>query len=112
MRPALLTLILLAAAAGVLAMLSVVASGQSTVPARFDDVVRDDLFAGLRGDAVRLARAMKTCDEALARDPSHAEALVWHGAGLMVQARLAFERGDAEAARALGSRGVREMEAA
>ena len=116
MRPTVLTLTLLVAAASVLALLSVVApwtaAGQSPAPARFDYVIRDDFFAGLRGDAARLERAMKTCEAVLAKDPRHAEALVWHGAGLMAQARLAFERGDQEGARALSTRGVREMEAA
>lgn len=112
MRPLPFTLTLLVAAASLLMLLEVVASGQSPAPARFDYVVRDDFFAGLRGDVARLDRAMKTCEAVLAKEPRHAEALVWHGAGLMAQARLAFERGDPEGARALSTRGVSEMEAA
>lgn len=114
MRPAVLTLNLLLAAVAVLALLEVLAPweavGQS--PERFDYVVRDDFFAGLRGDVARLDRAMKTCEEMLAKHPRHAEALVWHGAGLLAQARLAFERGDTAGARALSTRAVGEMEAA
>ena len=47
---------------------------------RFDNVVREDLFAGFAGDADALARGLKKCDEALAKNPKHAEALVWRGA--------------------------------
>jgi len=116
MRPTVLTLSLLLTAIAVLALLEVVvpwgAAGQSPTAERFDYVVRDDFFAGLRGDTARLDRAMKTCEEMLARNPRHAEALVWHGAGLLAQARLAFERGDQDGARALSTRGAGEMEAA
>ena len=116
MRPATLTLSLLLIAVAVLALLEVIvpwhAAGQAPAAERFDYVVRDDFFAGLRGDSARLDRAMKTCEEMLARNPRHAEALVWHGAGLLARARLAFEAGDASAARALSTRGAGEMEAA
>ena len=116
MRVLALTLSLLVAAVVMLGMLSAVtpwqAAGQSPPVERFDYVVRDDFFAGLRGDAGRLARAMKVCEELLARNPRHAEALVWHGAALMIQAGQAAQRGNAEGARALSTRGVREMEAA
>lgn len=116
MRPVAFTLSLLVTAVSVLALLSAVgpweAAGQSPAPERFDYVVRDDFFAGLRGDTARLARAMKVCEEILAKNPRHAEALVWHGAALLVQARQAFERGDADGARTLSTRGVGEMEAA
>lgn len=116
MRPVAFTLSLLVTAVSVLALLSAVgpweAAGQAPAPERFDYVVRDDFFAGLRGDAARLSRAMKVCEEILAKNPRHAEALVWHGAALLVQARHAFERGDPDGARTLSTRGVVEMEAA
>jgi hypothetical protein len=113
MRPLALTLSLLMAAVAILALLNVwEAAGQSPASERFDYVVRDDFFAGLRGDAARLARAMKVCEELLAKNPRHAEALVWHGAALLIQAGQAFQRGDAREARALSNRGVGEMEAA
>ena len=116
MRPTTLTLSLLLTAVAVLALLEVVtpwlAAGQSPAAERFDYVVRDDFFAGLRGDTARLARAMKVCEDLLAKNPRHAEALVWHGAGLLIRARDAFGRGDADGARTLSNRGVGEMEAA
>jgi tetratricopeptide (TPR) repeat protein len=116
MRPLALTLSLLVTAAAVLALLSAVtpweAAGQAPAVERFDYVVRDDFFAGLRGDTARLDRAMKVCEELLARNPKHAEALVWHGAALLIQAGQAFQRGEPDAARTLSNRGVREMEAA
>jgi len=116
MRPTVLTLSLLVTAAAVLALLDAVtpwqAAGQAPAQERFDYVVRDDFFAGLRGDSARLARAMKVCEDLLAKNPRHAEALVWHGAALLIQAGQAFQRGEAETARALSNRGVGEMEAA
>jgi hypothetical protein len=116
MRPLPFTLILLTAAFAVLALLEVVApwhvAGQSPAPERFDYVVRDDFFAGLAGDTARLERSMKTCEALLTEDPQHAEALVWHGAALMVQAGFAMRRGAPDEARALSNRGVSEMERA
>ena len=116
MRPTLLSLSLLVTAFAVLALLNVLspwdAAGQSPSAERFDYVVRDDFFAGLRGDTARLERAMKVCEELLAKNPKHAEALVWHGAALLLQAGQAFQRGEPDTARTLSSRGVSEMEAA
>jgi len=54
----------------------------SAPPDRFDHVVRNDFFAGFAGDEEALERAMKVSGETLAANPEHAEALVWHGAGL------------------------------
>jgi hypothetical protein len=116
MRPLALTLSLLVTAVAILALLNAVtpwpAAGQSPAAERFDYVVRDDFFAGLRGDAARLARAMKVCEDLLAKNPRHAEALVWHGAALLIQAGQAFQRGDQDGARELSNRGAGEMEAA
>lgn len=84
------------------------AAGQSP-PMRFDEVVRDDFFAGLRGDSERLGRGMKRCEEELAKDPRHAQALVWHGSGLSFRAGEAARRGDLVAAGELSQRGHREM---
>ena len=53
---------------------------------RFDEIVRADFFAGFRGDAARLEKGMKRCEEELATNPTNADALVWHGAGLMFMA--------------------------
>ena len=116
MRPLALTLSLLVTAVAILALLNAVtpwqAAGQSPAAERFDYVVRDDFFAGLRGDTARLTRAMKVCEDLLAKNPRHAEALVWHGAALLIQAGQAFQRGEPDTARALSNRGVGEMEAA
>ena len=43
-----------------------------------------------------LARGMKKCEQALAKDPKNAEALVWHGSGLSYDAKRAFMAGDVE----------------
>ena len=74
------------------------AQSAPAAPLRFDDIVRSDFFAGFRGDAARLERGMKRCEEALAADPNHADALVWHGAGLMFLAGEAGARRDFQTA--------------
>jgi tetratricopeptide (TPR) repeat protein len=71
--------------------------------------VRADMFAGLAGDAARFAKAMEACERTLARDPKHAEALVWRGSGLFFQAGQAFSRGDMATGGPLWERGLSEM---
>jgi tetratricopeptide (TPR) repeat protein len=76
---------------------------------RFDYLVRADFFAGLAGDAARLDRAIELCERTLADNPNHPEAMVWHGAGLLVRAGQAFQKGDMAAGGPLYDRGLREM---
>lgn len=59
-------------------------------PERFDHQVRRDFFAGYAGDADALKRGMAKCEERLKTDPNHAEALVWHGGGLLFGASKLF----------------------
>ena len=97
-----------------LAALEVVATraargDSASPPMRFDRVVRDDFFEGLRGNAARLDNAMKRCEEELAKDPRHAQALVWHGSGLTFRAGQAARRGDLAAAGELIEQGRKEM---
>jgi hypothetical protein len=76
---------------------------------RFDQLVRDDFFAGMMGDKARLDRGMKTCEQVLARNAKHAEALVWHGGGLVARASQAYRRGDSAAGDQLWKQGLEEM---
>lgn len=77
---------------------------------RFDNLVRADFFAGYGGDAARLARAMDTCEKALASDPKNAAALVWHGGGLYFQSGQQFRAGDWQAGLEMQKRGLKEMD--
>jgi tetratricopeptide (TPR) repeat protein len=77
---------------------------------RFDNVVRADFFAGYQGDAARLARAMDTCEKALAADPKNAAALVWHGGGLYFQSGQKFRAGDWQKGLEMQERGLKEMD--
>jgi hypothetical protein len=79
-------------------------------PVRFDEQVRQDFFDGARGDAPALARAIKACDDALAVNPRNAEALVWHGAAVVVQSSQKFRAGDRTAGLALYQTGMAEMD--
>ena len=78
----------------------------------FDDKVRQDFFDGMGGDTEAMDRAMKVCEETLARNPKHPEAMVWHGAGVVWQARLAFQAGDRAKGIELYTAGLAEMDAA
>jgi tetratricopeptide (TPR) repeat protein len=78
--------------------------------ARFDYRVREDFFTGFSGDAAALDRAMKTCEDVLAKNPREAEALVWHGSGLSFQSSRFFQKGDVAKGIELFNRGVKEME--
>jgi tetratricopeptide (TPR) repeat protein len=80
--------------------------------ARFDMEVRADFFAGFSGDSARFARAMARCEEVLALNPNHPEALVWHGSGLISQAAALFAGGDMPKGMELYGRGLGEMERA
>jgi len=79
---------------------------------RFDMLVRADFFAGFAGDLDRLARGMAACDKVLATNPSHAEALVWHGSGLAFQAGTAFAAGQQARGMDLWATGMREVDRA
>jgi len=81
-------------------------------PPRFDEIVRADFFAGFRGDAVRLERGMKLCEDELATNPTNADALVWHGAGLMFMAGQAGQRQDFATASERAQRGRTELDRA
>lgn len=76
---------------------------------RFDHVVRADFFAGYAGDEARLQKAMALCESILAENPTHAEALVWHGSGLLFQAGRAFQAGDPQRGMQLFQTGLTQM---
>ncbi|MBI3427250.1 MAG: hypothetical protein HY011_30345 [Acidobacteria bacterium] len=76
---------------------------------RFDLQVREDFFAGMAGDQARFEKAMKLCEEMLAQDPKHAEALVWHGGGLLRYAGWAFGKGELQQGSELCERGEKEL---
>lgn len=78
-------------------------------PQRFDYLVRADFFAGIAGDEARLTRAIDLCERTLEANPRHPEALVWHGASLLVRAAQAFRQGDMAAGGPLFDRGLKEM---
>ena len=82
---------------------------QPTANQRFDYLVRADFFAGVAGDEARLTRAMELCERTLADNSKHPEAMVWHGAGLLVRAGQAFQKGDMATGGPLFDRGITAM---
>lgn len=100
----------LAAFAAVVAAVAVAARADD--PPRFDYSVREDIFRGLKGNKEAMARGLKACEEVLAKDPKHAEALVWHGSGLVFQAGEAFNAKDQKTGVAKWLQGIKEMDGA
>ena len=88
------------------------AQAPTPTPQRFDDLVRADFFAGFAGDAARLQKGMGVCEQTLADNPSHAEALVWHGSGLFFLGGRAFSTGDMATGGRLVTQGLEEMDKA
>jgi tetratricopeptide (TPR) repeat protein len=84
--------------------------GWGPSPERFDKLVRDDFFDGIKGDAEALERGMKRCEEELARDPDNAGALIWHATGLASRAGAAVRAGRPAEAQALMARAMKESE--
>jgi tetratricopeptide (TPR) repeat protein len=79
---------------------------------RFDFKVREDMFAGMDGDTAAFDRAMALIADTLAREPDHAEALVWRGDGRLFLSGQAFQRGDVAAGQKLFSEALADMERA
>jgi hypothetical protein len=84
--------------------------GLAVAEERFDLRVRTYFFAGFAGNQQALDRAMKLCEEELARNPANAEALVWHGAGVFFQSGKFFQAGDPAKGGEFWQRGLAEMD--
>src|SRR3954463_7618176 len=78
----------------------------------FDLQIRNDFFAGFSGDKEAMARAFAKSETVLAANPKHAEALVWHGAGLFSSSLNYFRSGDNQKGMDLFTRGQKEMDSA
>jgi tetratricopeptide (TPR) repeat protein len=86
--------------------------GLAAAQERFDMRVRNDFFAGFAGNQEALDRAMKLCEEELARNPANAAALVWHGSGVFFESRTYFRAGDQAKGIEFWQRGLGEMDKA
>lgn len=80
--------------------------------ARFGFKVREDMFAGMEGDAVAFERAMKLIADTLAAKPDHPEALIWRGDGRLFLAGRAFQRGAIAEGQALSAQALADMDRA
>ncbi len=74
-----------------------------------DEAIRKDFQAGFSGDPSALDKAMKATEEALVKNPKHAEALVWHGAATFFLCGQAYQAGDMVKGAELWDRGLKEM---
>lgn len=79
---------------------------------RFDHVVRNDFFSGFAGNQEAMARAMKASEAALQENPNHAEAMVWHGAGVFFQSGQLIQKGEQAKGMELYGQGIVEMKKA
>ena len=84
----------------------------ATQPKRFDYLVREDMFAGFRGDTAAMQRAIKLCEDTLRINPNHPEALVWHGSAIWYLSGKAFQNHDVQTGMALSDSGLSEMDRA
>ena len=105
--------VLMAIAAGAAFLVGFLSSIESA-PAqeRFDLKVRQDFFAGFAGNQDALNHGMKACEDALAADPKNAEAMVWHGSGVLFEAGQYFQTGDQQKGMEFWTRGLKEMQTA
>ena len=105
--------VLMAIAAGAAFLVGFLSSIESA-PAqeRFDLKVRQDFFAGFAGNQDALNHGMKACEDALAADPKNAEAMVWHGSGVLFEAGKYFQTGDQQKGMEFWTRGLKEMQTA
>ena len=84
-----------------------------TFAAGFDYKVRNDFFAGFAGDNVAFDRAMKAAEQAIADSPGDAaEAMSWHGSGLLAMAGKKFAQGDVSGGMELWVKATQEMDKA
>ncbi|WP_165073362.1 hypothetical protein [Paludisphaera rhizosphaerae] len=79
---------------------------------RFDLKVREEIFAGFRGDEKSMARGLDACEAALKQKPDYAKALVWRGAARTFQGGQAFRRKDREEGLKLWQTGLADMDRA
>ncbi|MEM7559534.1 MAG: hypothetical protein AAF394_10445 [Planctomycetota bacterium] len=79
---------------------------------RFDNQVREDLFAGFGGDKKLLKSGMDKCEEVLKENPKHAEALVWRGAARVFLSGEAFQKKDVINGMKLWNTGLADMDKA
>jgi tetratricopeptide (TPR) repeat protein len=94
-------------------ILIAVAFGSFAQAAHFDDKIRGDFFAGFAGDKPSMERALAASEAAIAENPKGAaEAMAWHGGGLMILAGEKFRQGDYAAGGDLWSKAVAEMDKA
>jgi tetratricopeptide (TPR) repeat protein len=104
--------ILVLAGAGAFLVMFVASLNGTPPPVKSNPDLRDQMFAGMMGDAAVLEKAMKAAEEALAKNPKDAEALVWHGMGVFYQCGQAFRSGDMETGGALFAKATEEMDRA
>jgi len=94
-------------------LLLAVSGNLPAAEAHFDDQVRGDFFAGFAGDRQAIDRAMESAEKAIATEPKMAaEAMSWHGAGLLTLSGRDFAQGDLAGAVELWERAVAEMDEA
>jgi hypothetical protein len=73
---------------------------------------RDDFFVALKGDRASLERAISQSYEVLRAKPEDPEALVWHGAAMLLKAMQAYRNREYEIAEKYAREGAKEMDRA
>jgi hypothetical protein len=97
----------------ILITVSLAAMAQAVHAGKLDAKVRNDFFSGFSGDTAALERGMQISGELIQAEPdASAEALAWHGGGLIFLAGQKFRQGDMAAGGQMWGKGIEEMEKA
>ena len=94
-------------------LLFIFAAATLLAQARLDsNQMRSDLFAGMAGNPDALKRLNDVSSKALAGNPDHAQALVWHGAAMLGEFFMEAQKGNAQAFMGHFQKGSAEMDRA
>jgi hypothetical protein len=78
-------------------------------PSKLSSGIEQDFRTGLGGNQEAFDRAMKSTEELLVGNPAHAEALAYHGSGLVSKSGKAFMAGDFQQGGHFMEQGLGEM---
>jgi tetratricopeptide (TPR) repeat protein len=94
-------------------LILVLAAGTLAAQVRLDgNKMRNDLFAAMAGNADALKRIIDSSEKMLTEHPDHAQAMMWHGIGVMGSFFQEAQKGNVQAAFPNFLKGAAEMDRA
>ncbi len=104
-----LLIVIVALAAFAVGLVASLRSETPAPPSGFKSELSGLYVAAMGGDAGSMQAANKRAAERLAANPKDADAMVWHGAGVLFSCGQAFQAGDMETGMDLYRKGLDEM---